>query len=377
MRLAMMRASEIALILGASALFFFIEAQNRPDHQEWGLKRAGTEGKAHLTLDVSRNRPGSRSRWRNSQDVSWSTIRGLKAEDLDRFSGAVKFDIVRDAGALHCEGRASVGRASGKFLFEPDPGFSKKLGDMGYFPPSEDQLFSMMMSDLTLEFARLVADAGMRASTKELLDLRNHGVDARYIEQVRAAGFSGISAREMIQLRDHGVRPEFLRDLKDSGYAFSTREAVMLRDHGVSSEFISDLRAAGYNDLSAEDIRDLRNHGVGGDDLRALKSQGLSPTPRDLIEFKNHGIGPGFLKSLRETGNGDLSVRDIVNLQNHGVSAEFLREVHALGYSFSADDLVRLRDHGVNGDYLRKLKDAGFQHLPADKIVKLRDNGVE
>ena len=56
---------------------------------------------------------------------------------------------------------------------------------------------------------------------------------------------------------------------------------------------------------------------------------------------------------------------------------DFIRDVAGLGYRFSTDELVELRNHGVNGDYLRKLKESGFQHLSADKIVKLRDNGVE
>jgi hypothetical protein len=376
----MMRASEIGLILGASALFFFMEAQNRPDFQEWELKRSGETGKAHLSFEIRRTRPGNRSHWTTGHDVPWSTLRGIGADNLDQLSGSVKFDVVRHAGTLHCVGKTTFGgsvRARGTFTFEPDPAYSKKLTELGYFPPSDDELFTMMMNNVTLDFARLAVEAGLRSSTRDLIDMGNHGVNARYIEEVRASGFPDVSARDLIEFRNHGVNADFLRDLRDSGYNFSPRDAIELRNHGVNGDFVAELRAAGYKNMRAEEIRDLRNHGVGSEDLRSFKSDGLAPTPREMIELKNHGVRSSFLKTLRDAGHGDLPVSDIVKLHNQGVSGDFVRDVTDLGYKFTVDELIELRNHGVNTDYLRKLKASGYQHLAADKIVKLRDHGIE
>jgi len=372
-----MKPSEIFLILGALGLFFVTEAQNRPDMQEWGLQRSNHPGKVKLSLDVRKTKGLSRNRWQQTQDVEWAMFSGMKSEELDRMVHALKFDIVHDAGTMHCTGRTGLGRASGTFTFEPNHAFADKLRDMGYASPTDDQLFSMLMHNVTLEFARKSVEAGLRASTQELIRMRSHGVSDDYIDKTRASGYPDITARSLIQFRDHGVTTEFLRDLQASGYTLSPSEVVELRDHGVSSDFIAAVRAAGYKDIAASEIRDLRDRGVDEGYLRALRDHGLNPPPRDLIQMRDHGVDPEFLRALKDAGYGDLSTGDVVQLRDHGVPAKFIHEVREHGFNFSPKEIVAMRDHGVDGAYLRKLKESGYGNLTSEKIIKLRDHGVD
>lgn len=344
-----MKPWEVLTILGATAVFFAIEANNRPDAQEWSLKNARDPREAHFTITVRKTRPMGRHHWSNSNDVPWSSIHGLTPDDLGRLSGAVKFTVVRDAGTLVCEGRTSLGRASGTFTFEPGEAFGRKLGELGYFPPDAEQSFSLMLHDVTLDFARLVADAGLRATTDELIQLRSHGVTAKYIAEVRASGFGDLHVKTLIDFRNHGVGTDFLREIKASGFEFSPRDVIELRNHGISADYLSDIKSAGFGSLTADQIRDLRNHGVE----------------------------PSMLRALHESGYKDIEVREVIRLRDHGVPADFLRQSRELGYAFSPEDLVKLRNNGVDSGYLRKLKEAGFDHLEADQIVKLRQHGVD
>ena len=49
-----------------------------------------------------------------------------------------------------------------------------------------------------------------------------------------------------------------------------------------------------------------------------------------------------------------------------------------LGYNgLPLDALIRLRDHGVDPDYVRRLEQRGVGHLGVDAIIERRDRGSD
>ena len=301
-------------VVAAVAVLGALSGLSQEWHNDWELKRSSSADKVHFR--ITRNKEGSN--WSNSSDVPLSRFRGLPAATIDG-RGSAKFDYVSDSGTLRCEGMFTSGRGSGTFVFEPNRGFSAELGKLGYDAPDDDELFGMMMSDVTLEFAKGVKNAGLNASTRQLVELRIHGVSLDYIEGVRAAGFKDLQAREFVEMKIHGVGIDFIRDLQRAGYNVSARQIVEMKIHGVSSDYLRDLAA-----------------------------YGVKPEPRELVELKIHGVSP-----------------------------EFLRDTKNLGYSFSARELVELKIHGVDGAYLKKLQDAGMKNLNARQIAQLKIHGVD
>ena len=219
--------------------------------------------------------------------------------------GPAKFEYVADAGRLICEGRFLMGAGSGSYTFAADPAFVSALQQMGYDTPDDDQLFSMLMMDINREFAREIRDAGLRASSQDLIALRIHGITLDYIREARQAGYQNFTADDYTQLRIHGVDTDFLRDLKDAGY---------------------DLRAA--------DIVQLRIHGVDSGYMRDLKSYGLKPEASDLTQMRIHGVTPEYLKGLKDAGYEDLRAEEVDQLRIHGVETEFRSGSPPLGIRF-------------------------------------------
>jgi hypothetical protein len=293
-----------AILLGALVL----PGQNAA--REWRLTRRGGN-QARFTI---RNSAPGRS-FTMSTDIPLDRFHGLTFAN-----GPAKFEYVQDAGRLVCEGRFLLGAGSGTFTVILDPDFVARLQRLGFDAPDENQAFDMLLSGFSLEFARAVKDAGISATTTQLLDLRNHGIDSAYLRGMRAAGHPDLDVRDLIELHDHGVNPEFVADLRRSGYQFHTREIIDLRNQGVTAEYVRDLKEAGYP---------------------------------------------------------DLPVRSIVDLRNHGVPAEFARDAHSLGYDFEIRELIDLRNNGVDGAYLRRIKDSGMKNLTAAQIQKLRQHGID
>jgi hypothetical protein len=58
------------------------------------------------------------------------------------------------------------------------------------------------------------------------------------------------------------------------------------------------------------------------------------------------------------------------------VSASFVKELKELGYqNLPTDQLVRLKDHGVSASYIRKMHEKGYTNLPIDEYIRMRDRG--
>jgi hypothetical protein len=366
-----MRFDSSNLMIGGAILVAVVMAVAQEANKEWKLKTTGTPDILRFT--VRRFKPGSE--WSSTRDVPRSHFRGLSIETLEH-GGPAKFEYVEDAGSLACTGRFSWTGGSGDYTFVPNPQFADEMHKLGYMAPDRDQQFSMMIMGVTLDFARGVKDAGLRASTEQLIDLRAHGVTMEYIAEARRGGYQNFLAQDFIEMRDHGVRSDFLRDLKTYGYNLDARGIVMLRDHGVNTEFIRDLKQAGY-DLPAREITELRDHGVSTEYLRELRDNGLRPKAGELTQLRDHGVTPEFLKGIHDAGYDKLDADEIVQLRDHGVEAKFAQQAHALGYNFTPRELVQLRDHGVTAAYLRNLRDSGMPNLTAQQIEKLRENGVE
>jgi hypothetical protein len=328
----------IVSVMAAATLLAFAEDRNAG----WELRPSLSLNHVHLVVRHS----NGFNNWTSGRDVPLDRFRGLSLSMLAS-PGPAKFEYVADAGRMICEGRFLMGAGSGSYTFVADPAFVSALQNMGYDAPDGEQLFSMLMMEINREFAREIRDAGLRASSQDLIALKIHGVTLDYIRAARQAGYQNFTAEDYSQLRIHGVETEFLRELKAAGY-----------------------------DLRAGDIEQLRMHGVDSRFIRDLKSYGLKPEASDLAQMQMHGVTPEYLKGLKDAGYEHLRAEEIDQLRMHGVEPRFVQEARRLGYDFTPRELAQLQMHGVDAAYLRRLQDSGMRNLNAEQIAKLRMHGV-
>lgn len=367
-----MKILQALTVLAGTALFLVIEARSGPDVNAWTLKSTGNPDHVHFQMEVR----SANHRWVNGHSVPFTQLRGLNRNELGKLSAPAKFEFVRDAGKLICEGTFHLGRGSGTFTFQADPSYRAELEKLGFRVAGGRQELDHFMAGVTLDFARAVRDANLKASNEELLEMRTHGLSKEYIAEMRASGYDDLRARDYVEFKIHGVQPQFVRELKASGYTMRPEKIVELRIHGVDSRFMTDLKEAGY-DLSADRIAEMKIHGVSRDFIQSLKSYGLKPRAEDIVQMRIHGVSVDYLKAMHDAGFQDLNAENIIEMKIHGVSMEFPKKAYEMGYRFNAQEIVEMRNHGVDAAYLRKLKDAGFESLSAAKIVQLRIHGVD
>ncbi|BDC52885.1 hypothetical protein F183_A52000 [Bryobacterales bacterium F-183] len=340
-----MKFLTVLLVLVGTAVFFVTEARNAPPRNEWSIRRGDTDQDVQFTME-SRYADG---RWRTTSPVPVASLKGLTRDQLSAMTANVKFEVVRDAGTLVCEGQLHFGRGSGPFTFTVNPNYQQEMEKLGFRTSVGDgrRQLDYFLMDLSLDYAKLVRDADPNASAEDLIEMRNHGVDREYISGMRDAGFTNIKAHDYVEMRNHGVTAEYARDIKRTGYPADPENLVHFRNHGVSVDFIAQLRRAGYEE-----------------------------TADAVVQLRNQGIDARYIQKLQEAGV-KLDAEDMIQLRNHGVEPAFLREAKSLGYNFTTDEVVDLRNNGVDAAYLRKVRASGFENLTAEKIIKLRQHGVD
>ena len=367
-----MKLPQALAVLAGTALFLVTEARSGPEVREWTLKPSDRPDHVQFQMELRT----ANNRWMNGSAVPWTQFRGLNKDQISKLSAPAKFEFVRDSGKLLCEGTFHLGRGLGTFTFQADPNYRAELEKLGYRIVGNKQELEYFMADVSLDFARAVRDANLKASNEELLEMRIHGLSKEYITEMRASGYTDLRARDYIDFKIHGVQPQFVRELKAAGYNVATQKIVELKIHGVDSQFMADLKKAGY-DLPMDRIVEMKIHGVSRSYIQALNTYGLKPRAEDIVQMRIHGVSAEYLKGLHDAGFQDLNPERIVQMKIHGVSTEFIKKTHELGYRFKPEEITEMRIHGVDAAYLRKLKDAGFQNLTAQKIVQLRIHGVD
>src|SRR5262249_28162272 len=96
---------------------------------------------------------------------------------------------------------------------------------------------------------------------------------------------------DMIQLRDHGVDPRYLETLSDAGYTGLTPEQLLrTRDQGVDGSYIRGMADAGYKDVPLIDLVRARQHGVDGRSDKRINAKLAKPASLDqLIQIHDRG----------------------------------------------------------------------------------------
>src|SRR5512143_1140177 len=89
----------------------------------------------------------------SSFDVKREELRGY-SPDAD---GPVRFELVRDAGTLRCEGVLRRGAGGGSATFVPDAGYVSEMARLGDGEIPRDRLLALFLHDVSRAFVRDLA----------------------------------------------------------------------------------------------------------------------------------------------------------------------------------------------------------------------------
>jgi len=259
------RPSIAAGVAIAGILLIAFAQESAPITGQWIIDGMGVPDQLQLTLHRSIGKSGSST---NSSAFPMKGFLGLSRAQMDSPQGVmVRFQMIRDAGTLACEGYFKQGNGAGTFTFSQDPGFISEMRKLGYTGLNPEMLFSMAAHNVSLEYVRgLRAANAAPSSADELISMRIHGVSIEYIQELGTLGYRNLRSDELVTMRIHGVTTDFIRELNQLGYgSVPADELVTMRIHGASTDFIKELKSLGYShptidQRSEEHTSELQSH---------------------------------------------------------------------------------------------------------------------
>jgi hypothetical protein len=284
---------------------------------QWAIDGLPVADKVELTI----HRRSADSNMTSSSALPLDQLRGLSAAQMNSSGTVVKFEIVREAGAIECEGYFKSGSGGGTFRFAANPKFPAAMESLGYAGISGNLMFHMAVHDVSTQYVRELRRLGAAPSSAEqLLAMRIHNVSVEYIEEMKSLGYASLSSDKLIAMRIHGVSPAFVREFQGLGYRPGADDLVTMRIHGVNGGFAKDLKGMGYEAVSVDQMVTMRIHGASAEFVKQVKGLGYDRVSIDqLVTMRIHGVSPEYIQGLRARGMRNLSIDELVSLRIHGI----------------------------------------------------------
>ncbi len=143
-----------------------------------------------------------------------------------------------------------------------------------------------------------------------------------FLAGLAEAGYTNISVDEIIALKEHGVEPRFVKEMLAAGLgSLDVSQLIRLNEHGVEPSFVAGVAASGLvSDLDVSSAVRLHEHGVDADDLAGIRKQGFGPyTADEVVTLHENGVTAARIRSMRQQGFGSLSLDQIVKLCRAGI----------------------------------------------------------
>jgi len=173
-----------------------------------------------------------------------------------------------------------------------------------------------------------------------------------YIEELATVGFQNLSVNQLIQLKTHGVTANYVKSLRAIGLSdLSVNQLATMRIHGVTPAYIEAMRAAGFAELTPGKLSTFRIHGVTPEYIKKMREAGYpNLSANQLLTFRIHGVTPEFIAGMRATGFADLSPNQLAQLRIMGVTPGFVRAARSKLGELSIDQIIALKQTGIIKD---------------------------
>ena len=244
----------------------------------------------------------------------------------------------------------------------------------GYSNLTADQLIAMRVQGITPAYVREMQAAGFKPSVDELIGMKVQGVTGDYIREMKNAGFKP-NLDEIVAHKVQGVTAAYIRDMRAAGVNVSSLDGVIgMKVQGVTPEYIRQLNAEGLHP-NDDQIVGMKVQGVTPDYVRSLKAEGIAASLDELVGMKVQGITPEYVRDLKGLGIKP-NVDGLIGMKVQGVTPEYVRDIRATGLNPSTDQLVGMKVQGVTAGYIHDLQSAGLNNLKIDDYISAKVMGV-
>lgn len=148
--------------------------------------------------------------------------------------------------------------------------------------------FDGYSEDLLNSMNELMVEMGYTGLTHEdLTELRDEGVTATYISNIRSLGFTELSLDEAVRLANAGVSSTFMAMMMELGYDLTLDEFIELERADVTAYYTSNVHDLGYTDVTTDQLIRMQRIGVTPELIQSLQEERGEDVPlEDIIRYR-------------------------------------------------------------------------------------------
>lgn len=142
--------------------------------------------------------------------------------------------------------------------------------------------------DLLNSMNDLMIEMGYTGLTHEdLTELRDEGVTATYISNIRSLGFTELTLDEAVRLADAGVSSAFMAMMIELGYDLTIDQFIELERAEVTAYYTSNIHDLGYTDVTTDQLIRLRQILVTPELIETLQQERGEDIPlEEIIRYR-------------------------------------------------------------------------------------------
>ena len=190
-----------------------------------------------------------------------------------------------------------------------------------------------------------------------------------YIDSLKAAGLQNLTVDEIVELKIQGVTADYVRQMQALNLKIAADELVAMKVQGITPDYVKAVRDMGFK-VDSDDLVALKVQSITPEYVRAMRASGLDGDADEFIAMKVQGITPEYAKTIRDLG-WKVSEDDLIALKVQGITPEYVRQMRASGLDGDADEFIAMKIQGVTPEYAKEAHDLGLK-ANTDDLVAMR-----
>jgi len=147
------------------------------------------------------------------------------------------------------------------------PEYAAAMSQLGFGKLTADQLIACKVQDVTPEYLADLKKNGLEVkSLQDAISYRIFEITPEFVAGMKTAGFDNLSSQQLLAMRVQDITPEYATAIRQQFPGVSAEDLVKTKIFNIDAAFIAEAKAHGFTGLSLDKLVQLRISGVLDDE---------------------------------------------------------------------------------------------------------------
>lgn len=246
--------------------------------------------------------------------------------------------------------------------------------------PSLDEVVETKNNGIDQAYVAQLHEAGYTdLNLDQMMQANAQGITQEFISGLAAAGFNQIPLDLLLRAKDAGLTVESAQAMQRISQNDLSLEAIIeLQKRGITSQYINQLAAAGLTGLDLDQVTRARAMNLDGSLRRSLQEIGVDADFRGLLIARAARVDTALVNQYKSSGLQGAELQDLVAARQNNLNFSQLETWKELGTGqVSFQELLLASRLGINTTDLETFQSAGVEVYSLSELISAKIHGVD